>query len=64
VRPTVWAIEGAIVPAGTFKAYKISFQDGTRPGQIYWYAPQVKNYVRWENHRRGTVQELVRYQVQ
>jgi len=55
--------EEITVPAGTFRAFRIYYRDGFgRPPFIYWYAPAVKNWVRWEDHREGTLWELASFQ--
>ncbi len=62
--PAVERYEAVTVPAGTFNAFKIHWTDGTnRRPQVYWYAPAVKSFVRWEDHEAGTVSELIEYRV-
>jgi len=60
----VESYEEISVPAGSFPAYRVYYRDGFGgPPQIYWYAPAVKNWVRWEDYRDKTVWELKAFQL-
>lgn len=51
----VVGIEQITVPAGTFRAFKIVRQTDRQDADEYWYAPDVRWYVRWIG-RRGEVE--------
>ena len=46
--------ESVTVPAGTFRAFKVSRQTERGDSDQYWYAPDVRWYVRWQG-KRGDV---------
>jgi hypothetical protein len=48
---TVAGVESVTVPAGTFRAFKIIRQADRGDSDQYWYAPEVRWYVRWEGQR-------------
>lgn len=52
---SVVAAEVVEVPAGRFKAFKIVRQTNRRDSDQYWYAPEVRFYVKWIG-RRGEAQ--------
>lgn len=54
-RFAVVAAEAVDVPAGRFQALKIVRETDTRFSDEYWYAPEVKSYVKWIG-RRGDEQ--------
>jgi len=61
---TVESYEQVTVPAGSFPAFRVYYKDGFgRAPYIYWYAPSVKNWVRWEDYREKTVWELKSFQL-
>jgi hypothetical protein len=56
-------LEDVTVPAGTFKAYKVSakgfwnrrdsqFSGSGQAAQTIWYAPEIKRWVKWETQSR------------
>ncbi len=49
----VVGVEQVQVPAGTFRAYKIIREVNATTADQYWYAPEVRWYVKWLG-RRGT----------
>ena len=51
---TVSAVESVSVPAGTYRAFKVTRQAESGDSDQYWYAPEVRWHVRWEG-RRGDV---------
>ena len=51
----VVGIELVTVPGGEFRAFKIVRQTDRRDADQYWYAPEVRWYVRWLG-RRGDVE--------
>jgi hypothetical protein len=51
---SVVAAEAVEVPAGRFKAFKIVRQTERRDSDQYWYAPEVRFYVRWIGRRGDT----------
>lgn len=52
---SVVGIEAVDVPAGRFNAFKIVRQTERRDSDQYWYAPDVRFYVKWIG-RRGETQ--------
>jgi hypothetical protein len=44
-------VETITVPAGTFRAFKVTRQADGGDSDQYWYAPEVRWYVRWEGRR-------------
>lgn len=59
----VEGMETVEVPAGRFKAIKIVREGTPEQTDQYWYAPEVRSYVRWTG-RRGTFQfdeQLIEY---
>jgi hypothetical protein len=52
---SVVATEVVEVPAGRFNAFKIVRQTDRRDSDQYWYAPEVRYYVKWIG-RRGEAQ--------
>jgi len=56
----VVGVESVAVPAGTFRAFKIVREVDSAVVDQYWYAPNVRWYVKWVG-RRGTdeFQELL-----
>jgi hypothetical protein len=78
INGTIEKMEEVTTPAGTFYAFKIVLKrkyQGTKPGNYtqagvlddtWWYAPEVKNFVRREYKDSGwahIVRELVKYDV-
>jgi hypothetical protein len=53
-RFAVVGIEQVMVPGGTFRAFKVVRQSDRPDRDEYWYAPEVRWYVRWIG-RRGDV---------
>jgi hypothetical protein len=51
----VVGVELVTVPGGEFRAFKIVRQTDRRDSDQYWYAPEVRWYVRWLG-RRGDVE--------
>jgi hypothetical protein len=51
----VMGIEQVTVAGGTFRAFKVVRQSDRRDADQYWYAPDVRWYVRWIG-RRGDVE--------
>jgi hypothetical protein len=51
----VVGVETVEVPAGTFTALKVVRETSERDTDQYWYAPEVRWYVRWVG-RRGDVE--------
>lgn len=51
---SVVAREAVEVPAGRFDAFKIVRQTERRDSDQYWYAPEVRFYVRWIGRRGDT----------
>jgi hypothetical protein len=54
-RFVVVGLEEVTVPGGTFRAFKVQRQTDRPDADQYWYAPDVRWYVRWIG-RRGTVE--------
>jgi hypothetical protein len=52
---SVEATEVVEVPAGRFNTFKIVRQTDRRDSDQYWYAPDIRFYVKWIG-RRGDVQ--------
>jgi hypothetical protein len=52
---TVVGVEGVDTPAGRFNAIKVMRQGGAGDVDEYWFAPEVRFYVRWIG-RRGDAQ--------
>ena len=48
---TVTGVENVSVPAGTYRAFKVTRQADGGDSDQYWYAPEVRWYVRWEGRR-------------
>jgi hypothetical protein len=51
----VVAFERIEVPAGRYQAFKIAREADGRDSDVYWYAPEVRWYVKWIG-RRGELQ--------
>lgn len=49
----VVAAETVEVPAGRFPALKVVREGSSRDSDQYWFAPEVRWYVRWIGHRGG-----------
>jgi len=49
----VVAAETVEVPAGRFPALKVVREGSGRDSDQYWFAPEVRWYVRWIGHRAG-----------
>jgi hypothetical protein len=49
----VMAVETVEVPAGRFEAFKVARDTDRRDSDLYWYAPQVRWYVKWVGQRGG-----------
>lgn len=47
-------VENVAVPAGTFRTFKVIRQTERGDSDQYWYAPDVRWYVRWQG-KRGDV---------
>jgi len=47
----VVSVESVTVPAGTFRAFKIVREANGSIMDEYWYAPDVRWYVKWVGHR-------------
>jgi hypothetical protein len=47
----VLGVERVEVPAGTFRALKLERQGATGDSDEYWYAPEVRWYVKWLGRR-------------
>jgi hypothetical protein len=50
----VIAAETVEVPAGRFRALKVVRETDRRDSDLYWYAPEVRWYVKWIGRRRDT----------
>lgn len=48
---TVLGVEQVEVPAGTFQAFKLVREGGLTGSDQYWYAPDVRWYVKWVGRR-------------
>ena len=48
---TVVGVESVTVPAGTYRAFKVTRQAESGDSDQYWYSPEVRWYVRWEGRR-------------
>jgi len=51
---SVVAVEAVEVPAGRFNAFKIVRETERRDSDQYWYAPDVRFYVKWTGRRGDT----------
>jgi hypothetical protein len=51
---SVVAAEAVTVPAGRFNAWKIVRETERRDSDQYWYAPDVRFYVKWIGRRGDT----------
>jgi hypothetical protein len=51
---TLAGTESVTVPSGTFRTYKITRTTDRGDSDVYWYAPEVRWFVRWQG-RRGEV---------
>ena len=51
---SVVAAEAVAVPAGRFNAWKIVRETERRDSDQYWYAPEVRFYVKWIGRRGDT----------
>lgn len=69
MKSEVSELQDITVPAGTFKAYKISSQGfwtrrdseysgSGKEAQTIWYAPEVKRWVKWETQNRRSSGDL------
>ena len=47
----VVGVESVAVPAGTFRAFKIVREVDSAVVDEYWYAPNVRWYVKWVGRR-------------
>lgn len=47
----VRGIETVQVPAGTFRAIRVQREGGAQEWDEYWYAPEIRWYVKWRGRR-------------